>query len=139
MCSPNPDLFSWCITPQNSVLIHFKKLVIPPYRFVSSPVYANIDPYGLTGAIIAFSISVTSWFLIILFLVSPLLVIHFTSCGNDPITNLFAIANFGGDFLFAMFGCMPLKQQEHGKYPFEIFRDHGESNTTFKSTLLMTY
>jgi hypothetical protein len=140
MCSPNPNLFSWCITPPNSVLIHFKKLVIPSYGFLSSscickyrPIWSNTNRshhhFQYISDLMVFN--------------SPLfgvtvLVIHFTSCENDPITNPFAIANFWDDFLFAMFGCMPLKQQEHVN-PFEVFSDHGDSNKTFKSTSLMMY
>ena len=60
-----------------------------------SPVYKNIDPYGLTGAIIAFSKSVISCSAIALVFFSPSVVVNCSILGIDPMTNPFAIANLG--------------------------------------------
>ena len=67
-----------------------------------SPVYKNIDPYGLTGAIIAFSKSVISCSAIALVFFSPSVVVNCSILGIDPMTNPFAIANLGGFFLSCM-------------------------------------
>ncbi len=60
-----------------------------------SPVYKNIDPYGLTGAIIAFSKLVILCSAIALVFFSPLVVVDCSILGIDPMTNPFAIANLG--------------------------------------------
>jgi hypothetical protein len=51
---------------------------------------------------------------------SPLADVHCSTCGIDPMTNPFAIANFGRNLFRIIFGCMPLKQQEHVEYPFQF-------------------
>jgi hypothetical protein len=47
---------------------------------------------------------------------SPLVVVNCSILGIDPMTNPFAIANLGGNLFLVMFGCIPLKQQEHVEY-----------------------
>ncbi len=67
-----------------------------------SPVYKSIDPYGLTGAIIAFSKSVISCSAIALVFFSPSVVVNCSILGIDPMTNPFAIANLDGFYLSCM-------------------------------------
>jgi hypothetical protein len=57
----------------------------------------------------------------ILFFFSQLAIVNCSTLGIDPMTNPLAIANFGGNLFLVMFGCIPLKQQEHVEYPFLIF------------------
>ncbi len=63
-----------------------------------SPVYKNINPYGLTGAIIAFRKSVILFSAIALVFFSPSVVVNCSILGIDPMTNPFAIENLGGFF-----------------------------------------
>jgi hypothetical protein len=70
---------------------------------------------------------------------SPLAVVHCSICGIDPMTNPFAIANFGGNLFLIIFGCIPLKEQEHVEHPFQFFLERGESNNSFRFPSLIMY
>jgi hypothetical protein len=111
-----------------TIMIHLKKLVISLQRLLGTSREANTHPYGLIGAAIVLTRSVSSYSSIFLFTFSPSLLKNCISRGNDPMTNPFAMANLEGVFLVAIDICIPLLQTEQVAYPLLYLLDQGESN-----------
>jgi hypothetical protein len=139
MCSPIPDVFSCHITPQFCSDPSKKMIIAPEHFFLAPPVYENINPYGLTGTIIAFSRLVYSCSAMTQLCFSPLAVVHCSTCGIDPMANSFAVANLGGNLFLHHLWLHTTETTGNVEYPFQFFLERGESNNSFKIPSLIMY
>ncbi len=113
-----------------------RKYIVHVIDYIS-PVYENINPYGLTGAIIAFSKSVISCSAIAL-----VFFLTIVSCQLQYFGHWFndeSICYCKFRCFFVMYGCIPLKQQEHVEYPSWFFLARGDSNISFSFLSLIMY